>query len=367
MPTSENAEAGTDRDATTPRDAGDDAPPLYCSTAGWCETRFPEDAEYFVDDLWPLEGTAFAAHNGIAQYDGTKWISLYDETIFTSIWAPNANEVWAGDYMGAVTHGTRSAGTWTWSTETVASPTEPEQVTSIWGSGPDDVYVATETKLYHRTAGNGGASTWSVDYQDNVPPNIFNNDGFRIWQITGSGADDVWLLASRGWGNCSTLIHKSKGQFTTLADCRTSCSFDTWTCDIVPVPSIPVMPDAFTHSGFLLQPGTLLSTNAGELFVANPSMQRVRLLPSGETEINRTPISGAAGISLWGLSETDLYSAGWTMLTHSSNALTGAGTFAISTLVLNGAPLVYNFKVRGTSASDIWVFGGPYALHKTAR
>lgn len=373
LPGNGDAEAGADRDADAPKDASVDAQQLFCSDAGWCETRFPDDTLAEVFDLLPVDGTVFAARNGVEQYDGTKWISLTHEGGGYTIWAPNANEVWSGDILGGLVHGVQSGGTWTWTPETLGVKTSNDfRIESLWGTGPDDVYASVgqyASKLFHRRpSDDGGPPEWVLEYESTTPPNIFNNDQFRIWQVTGTGPDDVWVLASRGTGaqNCSTLIHKSHGEYKPIADCTTPCNPDTGTCLRTPIPGLALIPEGFTRAGFILPNGTLISTNAGALSFAIPMVQTVRLLPTGEAEITRNLVSGAGGVNVWGLSETDLYSSGWYLLTHSSNALTDGGTFSISTLVLNGAPLTSNFKIRGTSASDIWVYGGMYALHNDA-
>lgn len=140
-----------------------------------------------ANDVWSFGGindngtvTSSAMH-----FDGTAWsrVAMTGETIFHSAWASGSNDVYAvGGFRGGRSQVFHFDGT-SWSQVTFA----PLSLTNalwakIWGSGPNDVYVAGfagATRLVHFDG-----TTWS-----DVPADFAFNAGF--------GA--TWTPANRTW------------------------------------------------------------------------------------------------------------------------------------------------------------------------
>ncbi|AKU99845.1 hypothetical protein AKJ09_06509 [Labilithrix luteola] len=357
------SDAGPD-DSASPDAVSDGAVPLRCSDADWCETRYSRGIDNpRIVDLWPLGPTAFAldARTGILEYDGTAWrIAYQTSTILSSVWAASADDVWAGGNYGNLVHGVRVDGTWTWSTERVGAGTYEDGVVSLWGANSMDVYFTTYAKVYHRVPEGAGDYVWGVEYEDTQPIPLYNG-GISIRQVTGSGPDDVWVLAMRGlW--CATVLHKTQGVYSRVADCNVECSTDL--CVANSIPSAANVSYSVGRAGVVTSPGSLVTTTAGAPYESS-FLHGFKVPVTGPNEHLVVPAKGAQGEFLWGPSDTDLYNGGYGMVVHNTSAFSDAGAFAISTIALNGVPLIETFKVRGTSASDIWAFGGKYALHRT--
>lgn len=361
--------------ATTAPDAGPDDgasldaaidgdTPLRCSDADWCETRYGDGIDTpWIVDLWPLGPTVFAidSYTGILEYDGTEWRLIYHPaTTLQYVWAASPDDVWAAGGYGNLVHGVRVDGTWTWSTERVGVGNYDDLVISLWGANSADIYFTTSSKVYHRVPSDEGGYAWVVEWQDTQPTPLYNG-GMAVRQVTGSGPDDVWVLATRGlW--CATVLHKTQGVYSTVADCTVECT--NGACVATSVPSAANVSYSVGRSGFVTSPGSLVATTAGAPY-EQPILHGFHVSASGPADHLAVPATGAVGESFWGPSDTDLYNAGYGMVVHSSSALSDAGAFSISTIALDGTPLIAVFKIRGTSASDIWAFGGKYALHRT--
>lgn len=336
---------------------------LRCSDAGWCETRV-DDATTVIgyDDLWPLESTAFAvdSRGGLLEYDGAVWRLVNDTLFLQAIWASGPDDVWAGGTFGKVVHGARKAGVWTWTTEQAGDNNSTDYVVSIWGSGPSDVYVVRGNTLYHRgsapDAGADAGTAWIPEYP------VAQAD-FSSRFVTGTGPDDVWFLGYYQTFTCGKIVHKANGVYQVVADCAEDCS--TGTCYAKAIGTTPIVDWDFSRYAFMPAPRTIITVN-GESIISNypPSVQKITLPTAGPAQILRAAAPGMVGQVVWGTSQSDLYTSSTAVVTHNPNAFVDGGVFSISTTALDGLPLITGLKVRGTGASNIWVFGGTYALQK---
>ena len=355
------------RPDTATADADADAEkPLLCSDAGWCETRFDSSFDVGrIQDLWPLGPTAFAVDPtlGLLEYDGTTWRLVHGETELQSVWASGADDVWSGGTNGKMLHGVRTAGTWTWANEQIGDNTIPDYVVSVWGSGASDVYAVRGTGLYHRggaaDAGDAG-SAWTIDYKDPVQD---ASAQLQLTQVIGSGPDDVWLMGERNV-TCASVVHKQQGTYQRVVDCTLDCT--SGECIGSAIPNIPMVEWSFGRYGFIPEPRTIITTNGEAPYsLYGPSLMKITLPASGPPQAIRSDAPGLQGEAVWGTSMTDLYTSAASVVLHNPHAFTDGGVFSISTTALDGLPLIVGLTVRGSSASDIWVFGGHYALHQS--
>lgn len=192
-------------------DDGGDVP------GGWRQEEGPAGVLQLIDvwafsetDVWFLDGTAT-----VHRWDGDGWSTLetpsagglgcifalsdsqvwlcagsqvlsYDGAEFTAsdvpnasglvgLWADADDDVWVvGSEQSFVAHWDGAA--WT------GSFTGPTFASSIWGSGPDDVYALGTFDLMH----TDGSGTWT--------PVELPGGGGGDGQVWGTSADDVWLV-----------------------------------------------------------------------------------------------------------------------------------------------------------------------------
>lgn len=352
-------DAGRDSSAI---DSGDDS--LPCSTSGWCTTRTTDPATRF-DDLWPLEGAAFAADRtaGILAFEGEQWSFIHEGVSGLGVvWAAGRDEVWAGGAEGQVVHGTRSGGAWSFTTETVSSD---EPILSIWGAGTD-VFAASAHRIHRRAA---GAAEWKTLHEetDFSSPEC-GGKIFSFTAISGTSGDDVWFSGVRGvnetWDHdsfCGYLARLVEGRYVVLADCTFEYSDDLGMCVSSAGANATL---AWFDQAYALGEGVLATawSRDGTWFEASHD-------GDGGVAFGEVLEAGALrGSRVWGPSPNEIYAirtqSGVEVLYHNEDIRKDGGAFAIASIALHGIPLVADLRLRGSSATDIWLFGGSYALHK---
>ena len=132
------------------------------------------------NDLYAVAGSS------LLHWDGAAWSAVdfggtIDPSGLTAVWGTSADNLWLGDDSNGRVHRWNGSA---WTT----SVTQVVQVTDIWGSSPDDVYVSGIFGMAHWT---GGAFTSIDDFL------VDHSDG--LW---GSGPADVWAVSQFG-----TLAH----------------------------------------------------------------------------------------------------------------------------------------------------------------
>ncbi len=125
-------------------------------------------------EVWLCAGTE------VLYYDGTAFTATNVTTPtgldgFTDLWASSQMDIWGVGDDGIVAHYDGSQ----WTGTIAGSPFK----SSIWGSGPSDVYALSTFDLIHYDG-----STWSeIDLDAGA------NDG----QVWGTSASDVWVMTDR--------------------------------------------------------------------------------------------------------------------------------------------------------------------------
>ena len=154
------------------------------------------DNVYAVDDEL-VEGDA---HNAIYHYNGTSWeVMLRDVEIYllTDIWGSASDNILAVGGGGKIL---RYNGEWLRETH----PFGNRMLRSIWGSGPNDIFVVGETSEAYSTILHYNGESWSVPEQT---PATFKRHLRDVW---GSSPTDVYAVGYKWKGNKDkggTILH----------------------------------------------------------------------------------------------------------------------------------------------------------------
>lgn len=350
------------------------------------------------------------------------WKSIDDNTqndltgqaLLGGIWAPNDDTVYfvvvtpGGAGRAFVYRGTRRpppASDWSWShweledhlhpgdpahatdyhsmanTTMLGSYNTPVPAIGVWGVDAGDVYAWYSNTIYHFVTDDSGAAGWPPVYI----ADDWDSDGEELFFLSagGSGSDDVWFAGSRaahmysvqnvdlvGSDECAVLVHKTSSGFTRIVDAT-----------LEDVPSPPGFHTCAARPGFSFLGGAqgwlsdVQSTGPGSLTGLKGGHDILRISTNGDglaVEVDPVPKFSAPRSSetmgtfrsMWRAPSADwLTSYG---LVVRGQGTGDAGTYAVSTIALDGNPIEGNmYRVRGTSDINIWATGDGYALHKT--
>lgn len=355
-----------------------------CSPAGWCETALP-DVDLRVVDVWPFENHTLAV--AVSETLGTKvlewteadaqWRYIDDTTqndsemgaYVGSMWAPSEEELYFTVAPGYVYHGTKAAppaADWTWTrtalpnvgaSKNYGTPIKYPPL-GVWGTNSSNVYAWLENTIFHWTRDDAGTQSWVTEYvaDDAQPP----YERLFFTAAGGPNADDVWFVGSRftNFAECPLVVRKTTAGYERIAD----GSLATYACE---------------QNGPLMIGGAEgglsdLQTAAGKLVALKGGRTPVRFSFDGDgylAEVATTlPASlgledGEKLLSMWADANTAWLSGGFVV--HGIDVWSN-GTYEISTLARNGAPIVRAFwQVRGSSNTNLWAVGDFHALHKT--
>ena len=369
-----------------------------CNAAGWCKTALP-DTDLVLRDIWPLPDRAFAIADsknaGVKVLEWTSVDSMWryiddnsqNEKAFadfaTRIWAPSAEEVYYTVSPGTVFHGRRPvppATAWSWSSSRLEdnnSQTIEADITKsyralalgVWGTGADDVYVWYSNTVFRGERQSEGKIEWVVEY---VADDFGDADEQLIFTgIAGTQSDDIWFAGSRGklaaGALCSFVIRKTSEGYRRVADAVRS-------------PNCMAREDVPLFLGNVKLPLDLQSLGGSRVFFGNVvGMSAVQIIADGEGYSARDTVvppavwAGGAGSyvsSFWRESEDLLWLVGGHdvargIAARGTRIWDDGGTYQLSSTAHNGVPSPVANRIRGTSATNIWIVGDRYALHKT--
>jgi hypothetical protein len=176
------------------------------------------------DDVWVVGGNPngpLGEGGSILHWDGSSWsvppvsfaIAIYYAPFLTTIWGSGRDDVWAAG-GGWLLHWDGA----TWSRVQIPGVA---MITRVWGSRPNDVWAVGFDSVMHW---NGIA--WTLTCRPPSP--------FRV--VAGSGPNDVWFTtdASGYHGNLTTTLHWDGTHFTSsvlrfgLHDLWVSGPGDVW-------------------------------------------------------------------------------------------------------------------------------------------
>ncbi len=105
----------------------------------------------------------------------------------SSIWGSGPNDVWAVGAGGSVLH-------WDGSAWTSASVGTTQSLYAVWGSGPSDVWaVSSPNAIFHTTGFANGAAEWSRAADIADPAVDLNSRGKLVRAVWGTSPSDVWV------------------------------------------------------------------------------------------------------------------------------------------------------------------------------
>lgn len=186
VPVDDAGDAG-DRDSDAGSEAG------TCSPGGWCHTALPDNA--MLTGVWG-DGAgvvwAVSKQGQVLRWDGDAWkVHATGLGVLRAIWGSSATDIWIGSDTGLL-HG-EGATSVSLAFTPVTVPGDPSaSITSIWGTGPADVWaVGARTdmppysgRVLHYGGGDAGA-TWTLE-DVTAEPIAFTH----VW---GGAASGVWL------------------------------------------------------------------------------------------------------------------------------------------------------------------------------
>lgn len=400
-------------------DAGSDALPgdaradssldaSTCSIAGWCSTPLP-NSDLVVKDVWPLEGHAFAV--AISPTVGVKvmewadsastWSYIDDGTqneaglgdYVGSLWAPNENELFYTVSPGYVYRGKRGSGTsWTWTRAKLpnnapnldpgnsyydtGNPTylalqlavpgaNGYPALGVSGTSADDTYAWFSNTVFHWKDGGSGSSSWVAEYSLDDTTDVGEHAFFLSAGTSATG--EIWFSGARSFAfaSCAIVVHKTAAGYARIVDGTIEAPFDS------SGGSCAEKPGSLAMYGWLTD---IQSSLSGRLFGLDLAQGLVELLP-GVTDsdwsfrASKPDLTGVTYgyVSTWASPEAEFWLSGSGLVLRGAGVLEGTGTWEISSIGLNGAPIrKLLHRVRGTSTSNIWAVGEGYALHKIA-
>jgi hypothetical protein len=180
-------------------DGGSDAeaeagPPRVCSEHNFCHAVVPEGQTLRAG--WSdADGIAWAisSEGAILRWNGTAW-SVHASGLGTlvSIWGSSPTDIWVGTESGLY-HGQGASSAALTFTAVTTLPGDETPISSIWGTGPDDVWAtgpgATPGYRGRVLRYAGAAAGWSLDDASSEPIQYA-----RVW---GSAASGLWLAGAR--------------------------------------------------------------------------------------------------------------------------------------------------------------------------
>lgn len=281
----------------------------------------------------------------------------------------------------------------------------------VWGTSSDDVYAWYANTIFHRTTAGGGEPTWVAEYT--ADDSVSASDRFFFFSATGSSRDDVWFAGTRGrYANtgvfsCPIVVHKTADGYQRLVDHTLSGTSPTnhtqGSCAAkAGARSLETWSSGFDLGWLVIPPGFMTATDGAwltNIASAGPNAiagilegRNLAYIEASDGGIARRTTMGWTALrrdapsylnSVW-VHGTETWMSGWGAVLRTdtdvdlwSRALQlyyvtnagispDAGTYTVSSLALNGAPLDAPFhQVRGTSNTNLWAVGARYALHKT--
>lgn len=362
-PPSEGTKLPSD-DAAAPdarADAGDadadSGPPRVCSDHDFCHTTVP--AGQTLRAGWSdANGIAWAvsAEGAILRWDGESW-SIHTSGLgaLSSIWGSSPTDVWIGSDTGLY-HGEGSSSATLAFAAITSLPGDPTPITSVWGTGPDDVWAVGPRSGGASHAGRvlhytGSAAGWSLDDASAEPIEYT-----RVWGSANSGP---WLAGAR----------KNPKNILELAVRRRRVGESGFT-DVV-LPGDP----AYAPDNPYAKLNTVWGVSAspddtiwilGEQAFGKPGYVRGTTANSGQTYTWSFTVLGDKAFflpnSIWGISANDAWVGGnFGRLRHFDG-----NAWKQAFITITEYPVVDAFYgIWGRGTEELWVVGAGIALHRS--
>lgn len=103
--------------------------------------------------------------------------------LLTSVWGSGPNDVWAAGSGGTIVH-------WDGTSWTETPSGIPETLNAIWGTGPNDIYaVSTRSRIIHSTGFHDGSAQWSLS----ADAPVWEGLPHRMRTVWGPSPSEVWV------------------------------------------------------------------------------------------------------------------------------------------------------------------------------
>ena len=310
------------------------------------------------NDVWAA-GTA----GKILHFDGTSWTEVPSPTkqTFFTIWGSSASDVWIASSRSAIFRGGpyepgMSAAAWSPVAEIAPprpswSPKEAMMLT-LWGSGPDDVWIAGEP--YPIDDGLGYASQW----RSRVP----TEDDASSWTPTGiGGGTEPTTPPIRGlWGSSKSDVW-AVGGGDGLYYSSVSTRGKTYHATELDEAGSPIWTEVDSQSVPLLF--SVWGSSAGDVWaVGNEGTIRHWVTGAKRWDVVASPTSEDLR-SIWGSGPNDIWAVGaYGTILHYDGTSWQPATIA---LPLGSKPDLS--AVWGSGPDDVWAVGKGIILHFTGK
>jgi hypothetical protein len=216
------------------------------TTPVWARIPLPPSVQ--TNGLWgtspsDLFATGYAEQPspryGIWHYDGSGWTEQVSrvDTVFNALWGFSATDVYAvggrtangSPHPGAVLHYDGSR----WSDVSAPAVSDgSSDFTAVWGSSPQDIFVAGRAETGAGLVGHFDGHTWSQmtisDPASGCPsPGCLVPGGVKtgVSDLSGTSSTDVWVIGNRPiydcetcWDATGTVSHSDGSSWTNLRE-----------------------------------------------------------------------------------------------------------------------------------------------------
>lgn len=309
-------------------------------------------------DIWAGTEDGYIYHN-----NGDRWVDSRnaDALSVNGIWGSSGNEVWAVGTYGRIS--VFRNGFWT---DVVNSAGVPPHLLSIWGYAQNGIFAVGEQGRLDKYDGN----KWTQGKLTVNGASMSIQD--PLTSIAGTGSDDVWIS-----GGHFTVFHFNGQYWQELSRQPTALSTDTWSsiyplarnrvlvvgqlkyaliCDAsLPAGSECVQSQWDIDQNRKYSQNGIWGSSASDVWSVGPWGSMLHF--DGKKWEDYSNPTGYQWRAVWGSSSTDVYVAGdfgqiqhWDgkSIRRTANGVTQQPMYAIS----------------GTSTSDVWIVGnGGQILH----
>ena len=306
-----------------------------------------------ANDIWAVVEKQYSSL--IYRYDGTSWTLVDPGTTLPSmydVWGASAQDVFIVGDSSAVLHYDGTKFSWI----SVYANTQPI-LRRVWGTGPSDVWAAAEYGNFGQVYRYKGGLEFAE-----VQTNLLTN----IWDISGSGPNDIWLVGNDVIAHYdgTTFNEKQKGVILTSVTAEgndfvavgkqgtivKSKGAGTWLREDLQTFALE------TYDWFV----SLWASGPSDLFASTRFGRLLHFDGNAWTEQTLNKLVGYTSPLLWG-DGTSL----WALATDTSTLTSGTarrwdGSAWGADIAL---PIATVSGVWGASASDIWAVGSEGMAH----
>jgi hypothetical protein len=202
----------------------------------WSNVAFAAGATGDVKRLWGnAANNVWAAGGGgdLQHFDGATWTLIANEGVpLYGLWGSSTSDVWSVGQAGKVFHWNGSA--WSsWPTGLSGTP----DLSAVWGTGPTNVYAVGGTSVWNYDGSNG--QNWRV-----IDVNAGNPNGENLRTIWGSSPADIWVAGANGF-----LMHGVNGTWAQEANLGTGTILSLWGFADNDVYAVSNLGDIFHYNG----------------------------------------------------------------------------------------------------------------------